>query len=107
MDAITLKDKISFLKDSPKKEIIYDSEMVRNVLFCLEPGQGAGPHVVSSEVALLAVDGKGVFITSEGEKKVEKGSLVVYKEYEQHGIKAIDEKFVVMAVISPRPSRQG
>ncbi len=103
MDAILLKDKISFSKDSPKKEILYDSEKAKAVLFCLEPGQGVGPHAVSSEVALLAVDGKGVFITGEGEKKVEKGSLVVCKENEQHGIKATDERFVVLAVISPRP----
>lgn len=103
MDAILLKDKISFSKDSPKKEIICDSEKAKAVLFCLEPGQGAGPHAVSSEIALLAIDGKGIFITGDGEKKAEKGTLVVCKENEQHGIKATTERFVALAVISPRP----
>ena len=103
MDSIILKDKISFSKDGPKKEVIYDSEKAKAVLFCLEPGQGVGPHAVSSEIALYVVEGKGIFITGDGEKKVEKGSLVVCKENEQHGIKANRERFVVLAVISPRP----
>ena len=103
MDAIILKDKISFSKDGPKKEIIYDSKEAKGVLFCLEPGQGVGPHAVSSEIALFAIEGKGVFITGDGEKQAEKGSLVVCKENEQHGIKAEKERFVVLAVISPRP----
>lgn len=102
MDTILLKDKISFSKDNPKKEIIYDSEKAKAVLFCLEPGQGVGPHAVSSEIALMAIDGKGIFITGDGENKAEKGFLVVCKENEQHGIKAV-ERFVVLAVISPRP----
>ncbi|MBI3752775.1 MAG: hypothetical protein HY266_01860 [Deltaproteobacteria bacterium] len=103
MDTILLKDKISFSKDNPKKEIIYDSEKAKAVLFCLEPGQGVGPHAVSSEIALMAIDGKGIFITGDGEKQAEKGSLVVCKENEQHGIKADKERFVALAVISPRP----
>ena len=102
MDAIILKDKISFSKDGPKKEIIYDSKEAKGVLFCLEPVQGVGPHAVSSEIALFAIEGKGIFITGDGEKQAEKGSLVVCKENEQHGIKAV-ERFVVLAVISPRP----
>lgn len=103
MNILSLKDKISFSKDYPKKEIIYDSENAKAVLFCLEPGQGVGPHAVSSEVALMAIEGKGVFITGDGEKKVEKNSLIVCKGNEQHGIRAEKERFVVMAVISPRP----
>jgi len=103
MDTIILKDKISFSKDGPRKEIIYDSKEAKGVLFCLEPGQGVGPHAVSSEIALFAIEGKGVFITGDGEKQAEKGSLVVCKENEQHGIKAEKERFVVLAVISPRP----
>jgi len=103
MNTILLKDKISFSKDGPRKEIIYDSKEAKGVLFCLEPGQGVGPHAVSSEIALFAIEGKGVFITGDGEKQAEKGSLVVCKENEQHGIKAEKERFVVLAVISPRP----
>lgn len=102
MDTILLKHKISFSKDSPKKEVIYDSEKAKAVLFCLEPGQGVGPHAISSEIALYAIDGKGIFITGEGENKAEKHSLVVCRENERHGIKAV-ERFVVLAVISPRP----
>jgi len=103
MDTIILKDKISFSKDGPRKEIIYDSKEAKGVLFCLEPGQSVGPHAVSSEIALFAIEGKGIFITGDGEKQAEKGSLVVCKENEQHGIKAEKERFVVLAVISPRP----
>jgi len=103
MDTITLKDKISFSKEGPKKEILYDSEKARAVLFCLEPGQGVGPHSVASEVALLAIDGKGIFVTGNGEKEADKGSLVVCRVNEQHGMKAKDERFVVLVVISPRP----
>jgi quercetin dioxygenase-like cupin family protein len=102
MDITVLKDKISFSKDGPKKELIYDSEKAKAVLFCLEPGQGVGPHAASSEIAMFAIEGKGIFITGQGESKAEKGSLVVCKENEQHGIKAV-ERFVVLAVISPKP----
>ncbi|MBI5048135.1 MAG: cupin domain-containing protein [Deltaproteobacteria bacterium] len=102
MDITVLKDKISFSKDGPKKELLYDSEKTKAVLFCLEPGQSVGPHAVSSEIAMFAIDGKGIIITGEGEKKAEKGSLVVCKENEQHGIRAV-ERFVVLAVINPRP----
>jgi len=102
MDTIILKDKISFSKDGPRKEIIYDSKEAKGVLFCLEPGQSVGPHAVSSEIALFAIEGKGIFITGDGEKQAEKGSLVVCIDNEQHGIKAV-ERFVVLAVISPRP----
>lgn len=81
------------------KETIYDSEKARVVLFSLEDGQGVGPHTIPTEVALLVVDGNGVFITGDGEKKVSKGDLLVCKGNEPHGIRA-EGRMIVLAVVT-------
>lgn len=99
MDITALKDKIAFSKGAPHKEVINDLEKAKTVLICLENGQSTGEHTAKGEVSLFVLDGKGSFIISGKEKKVEKGCVLVCSGNESHNIKT-DSKMIVLAVIA-------
>ncbi len=83
-------------------KLLHDSENSRVVLFCLEPGQVLSPHTTPSEVVFLVTDGTGTIIVGEEEIEVNAGMLVVCPPQIPHGLKA-GSRFVVLAVIAPRP----
>ncbi len=83
-------------------KLLHDSENSRVVLFCLEPSQVLSPHITTSEVIFLVVDGTGTIIVGEGETEANAGTLVVCPPQTRHGLKA-GSRLVVLAVIAPRP----
>ncbi len=102
MDVLNLFDKVSFPAESPRKELIFDSENMRVVLLNLEKGQEIPPHTSPSEVLMLLMVGKGKFVVGDRVEEVGKGAMVVCKRNESHGIQA-EERMTVLAVISPSP----
>ncbi len=100
---LNILEKVSFLPDKPRKELIFNSKNMRVVLFNIDAGQNVPLHVSESEVLMYLVDGKGSFTVGERTDPVEKGSFVVCKENEPHGMKA-DLSMTVLAVISPSPA---
>lgn len=87
----------------PATAIIHDSADARCVVFRLEPGQQVAPHTSPSSVLLLAVEGSGVVTTAEGDTPLAVGEAALYEPRELHGMRAVAERFVLLAVITPQP----
>ncbi|HEX7019454.1 MAG TPA: cupin domain-containing protein [Gemmatimonadaceae bacterium] len=87
----------------PATAIIHDSADARCVVFRLEPGQQVAPHTSPSSVLLLAVEGSGVVTTAEGDSPLAVGEAALYEPRELHGMRAVAERFVLLAVITPQP----
>lgn len=83
-------------------KLIFDSERMRIVLFCLKAGQELSPHSAPSEVLFHCVEGEGKAIIGKDEVNITAGSLVDCHPQIAHGLKAVKD-LVVIAVIAPRP----
>lgn len=95
---------ISANAERPATTTVHDSPDARVVLFRLEPGQRVAPHTSTSTVILSAVAGTGVWSGEEGdEHPAQAGDAVVCAPNEPHGMRALAEPFVVLAIIAPRP----
>ena len=102
MGKINLEEFTEFSPSKPVSKILYDSEKVRAVLFCLDAGQEVAPHTVVPKVTMLVISGSGAFTVGDQTHEVEPGSFVVCESNEAHGMKA-KEKMTVLATIAPRP----
>ncbi|MCF6157792.1 MAG: cupin domain-containing protein [wastewater metagenome] len=102
MGKINLSEHIEFSKEKYVSKILFDSDAMRMVLFCLEKGQEVPPHTAQPQVVMLVISGKGSFLIGDKTYQVKPDSVAVCKSMEAHGIKA-DEQMVVLASIIPRP----
>jgi quercetin dioxygenase-like cupin family protein len=87
----------------PAAALLHDSPDARLVVFRIEPGQAVAPHVSESSVTLTVFAGRGMVSGAAGEREVSEGDVVWYDPGERHGMSAIDEEFVLLAAIMPRP----
>ncbi len=101
MKIININEKIGFIKDDVRKQLLHDSDEARFVLFCLEPGQEIEPHTSSSSVTILVVEGRGKWL-GDRESDFKKGDICFYEPLEPHGFRA-DERCVLLAAITPAP----
>lgn len=83
-------------------KLLHDSERIRVVLFCLEPGQEVAAHTSSSEVVFYVLEGNGRIMIGEEEVEAKAGSLITCPPQISHGLRA-EDRLVVLAYISPRP----
>ena len=90
----------------PATAIVHDSPDARSVVFRIAPGQSVPPHRSTSTVMLTVMAGRGTVSGADGEREVEAGELVVYEPNEMHGMRASDDTFVLLAVITPRPGER-
>ena len=88
----------------PATAIAHDDPDVRLVTFRIEPGQEVRPHTSTSSVLLSVVSGSGVVSSPGGEHPVRAGDVALYARGELHGMRAVAEELVILAVITPRPS---
>ena len=96
-------DAVSAKTDRPATAIVHDGPDARIVVFRIEAGQSVAPHTSRSTVLLSIVSGHGLVTGASDEREVHAGDLVVYEPNELHGMRALDEQFVVLATIAPRP----
>lgn len=94
---------VSATRDRPAVAILHDAPGARIVVFRIEPGQQVAPHSSPSTVVLSVASGSGFVSGSDGERAVREGDIVAYEPAEEHGMRAEDEPFVIVAVIAPRP----
>ena len=95
---------VSSNPERPATAIVHDSPDARVVLFRLEPGQRVAPHTSTSTVILSVVAGTGSWSGEEGdEHPATVGDAVVCAPNEPHGMRALAEQFIVLAIITPRP----
>ena len=83
-------------------KLIFDSERMRVVLFCLKAGQELTPHSAPSEVMFHCVEGAGKAIIGKDDIPLVPGALVDCPPQVSHGLKA-EKDLVVLAIIAPRP----
>ena len=102
MPRTVLGEQAEFLSERPVHKLLYDSEKMRVVLFCLLPGQVIAPHTSTSEVMMYLVEGEGTFTVGEEKQKLTPGSFLVCKSNEPHGFEAT-QKMMMLAIIAPRP----
>ena len=89
--------------ERPATSILLDTADARIIVFRIEPGQQVAPHTSTSSVILTVVEGTGIISGPEGDERCASGSVVAYAPEELHGMRALEERFIVMAVIAPRP----
>jgi quercetin dioxygenase-like cupin family protein len=88
----------------PAMEIIHDSDDVRMVVFRIAPGQRVAPHTSKSTVVLRVLEGSGLLSGARGEERAcRRDDMVIYERGELHGMTALEDELLVMAVIAPRP----
>lgn len=87
----------------PATAIAHDDADARLVMFRIEPGQEVHPHTSTSSVILSVVAGSGVVRGGDEERPVRAGDVVIYARGELHGMRAVAERLVILAVIAPRP----
>jgi quercetin dioxygenase-like cupin family protein len=96
-------DAVSMKSNRPATAIVHDGADARLVVFRIEPGQSVAPHSSTSTVVLSIVSGSGMVSGASDARPVRAGDLVVYEPNELHGMQALEEQFVVLATIAPRP----
>ena len=94
---------VSAQPSRPATAVLHDVPDARVVVFRIEAGQEVAPHTSTSTVLLAVVEGSGTVSGASGESEVRAGDLVTYDAGELHGMKAGDERLVLVAIITPRP----
>ena len=96
-------DAIAANPTRPATAIVHDVADARLVVFRIAPGQAVAPHRNASTVLLTVLAGRGLVTGDDGERSVNAGDVVVYEPNELHGMRAVEEEFVLLATIAPRP----
>lgn len=102
MGMIDVKKHVEFSKAKYVSKLLYDSEAIRLVLFCLEAGQEVPAHTSDSRVVMSVIEGEGSFIVGDKTPDVRAGYIAVCEPNEEHGMKA-RTKMVILAAIAPAP----
>lgn len=89
--------------DRPATAVMHDSADVRLVVFRIGPGQQVATHTNASTVVLTVVEGTGFVTGAEGERAVGAGDVIAFAPREPHGMRSIDDDFILIAAIAPRP----
>jgi quercetin dioxygenase-like cupin family protein len=90
----------------PAMAVVHDAPDARLVVFRLAAGQAVPVHTSVSSVVLHVLSGSGLVSSADGERDVRAGMVVAYEPKEPHGMRALSEELIVLAVIAPRPARR-
>jgi quercetin dioxygenase-like cupin family protein len=91
MKLFNLPEAAKFSADKPCRELLFDSPNLRVLTFNFEPGQElpVHSHNADSEVALLILEGEGVFTGGAEEFPVKTGAMQIMPVTEPHGLRAL------------------
>jgi len=81
------------------------SERIKLVLVCLEPGQSIPAHEPSVDMALVVIEGEGTLISGEREEPVRSGSIGFVPAGVKRGVKATT-RLIALHTVSPPPTAQ-
>lgn len=96
---------VSNTPDRPAAALIHDHDDGRLVVFRIEPGQRVPVHTSTSSVFLTVISGRGFVSGAAGEERaVGPGEVIAYLPEEPHGMRAETDRFVLTALIAPRPA---
>lgn len=91
MKLFNLPEAAKFSADKPCRELLFDSPNLRVLTFNFEPGQElpVHSHNADSEVALLILEGEGVFTGGPEEIPAKIGIMQIMPVTEPHGLRAL------------------
>src|SRR5688500_13510298 len=89
--------------DRPATATMHDSPDVRLVVFRIEPRQQVATHTNASTVVLTVLEGSGMVTGADGERAAGAGDVIAFETREPHGMRATDQRFILVAAIAPRP----
>jgi quercetin dioxygenase-like cupin family protein len=106
--AAVAREAVAAHQARPAMAVVHDAPDARLVVFRLAAGQAVPVHTSVSSVVLHVLSGSGLVSSADGERDVRAGMVVAYEPQEPHGMRALTEELIVLAVIAPRPaSRPG
>jgi len=102
MKLFNLPEVAKFSADKPCRELLFDSPNVRILTFNFEPGQElpVHSHNADSEVALLILEGEGVFTGGPEEIPARPGTLQIMPVTQPHGLRA-NTRLRLLVFIAP------
>ena len=99
------QDYVSFNADSYGKSSLFDNELCKLGLNCLEPGQEFNKHAHDAQKRYyIVLEGKGIVTIGEETQEVVPGIVFYVPEKKIHSIKNTgSQRLVVMVGIFPPP----
>lgn len=101
----TYQDKMAFRSERFNPVRIAETERVRVILVCFEPGQFVPSHKPGIDLTLLVLEGEGELLAGEKREKLKPGVLAFIPAGEARAIKA-DTRLVALHTVTP-PPREG
>ena len=81
------------------------SDRMKLVLVCLEPGQSIPAHEPAVDMALVVIEGEGTLTSGDREEPLRPGSIGFVPAGVRRGVKA-STRMVVLHTVSPPPTAQ-
>ncbi len=105
MKIINPNEDINFNEEHAIAEPLFINKNNRLLRFSRLPGQTIKEHKSrSSPVFTTILKGRGLFWGDDGEKKeVDSTSIIIFTQNETHGISALDEELVFIAMLHGAP----
>ncbi|MCC6179621.1 MAG: cupin domain-containing protein [Chloroflexi bacterium] len=79
------------------------TERVKAVLTCFEPGQNIPVHSPGIDMILVVLEGEGTVVAGDKEAEVGPGAIVVVPAGEARGVKA-NTRLIAVHLVSPPPT---
>ena len=97
-------DAVRFQPERFSPVAVAQTQRVKLVLTCFEPGQFIPVHSPGVDMALVILEGTGVVVAGEAEASVGPGAIVLVPGGEARGIKATT-RLVAVHLVSPPPTQ--
>ncbi len=103
MELIQLDERARFQNERFHMDLVHDMYTFRMIVFNFEAGQElpVHDHPADSEVAIQVLEGEGFFTGGEKEIPAKRGSLLICKVSEPHGVKASIRMRVLVTIAPP------
>lgn len=105
MESRVLADATSFSEEKLQKNSLFDSERMFYDVYCLLPGQAQKVHShEDSDKVYYVLEGTGRFTVGGEEEDLGRGTAVIARAGEPHGVEnASGENLVLLVTMAPRP----
>jgi quercetin dioxygenase-like cupin family protein len=105
MNAIltSYRSAVAFRQDRFQPVVLAETERVRVLLMCLEPGQAIPVHRPGIDLTLVVLEGDGMMTTGDREDPISSGTVAVVPAGTARGLRATG-RLVALAVASPQPT---
>ena len=100
----TYKNAAAFKPERFNPVVLAESQRVKVILVCLEPGQFIPVHSPQVDMALVVLEGEGMLIAGEREEAARPGVVAFVPAGETRGLKA-QTRLVALHVVTPPPTQ--